>query len=118
MNKNCAIYYTANLMGKKWTMLILMELYKGDEKWKRYVQIKNKLDELTPKILSTRLKELEKEGLISKRVDSSTVPIKSEYSLTKKGEDFIKVIYSVKNWTIEWNNFKKCKGTDCKHCTM
>ena len=101
MNKNCSVYYTANLVGKKWTMNILLELYKGENKWKRYFELKAKLPLLTPKILSTRLKELEKEEMILKRVDSSTVPIKSEYSLTKHGEEFIEIIRQMKQWSLK-----------------
>jgi len=116
MDKNCAVYYTTNLVGKRWTLLILLELYKGESKWKRYFQLKEKLPQLTPKILSTRLKELEKEGMIAKRVDSSTVPIKSEYSLTKRGEEFIEIIKQIKQWTLRWGQFKRCKASDCKTC--
>ena len=116
MDKSCPVYYASNLIGKRWTIVILIELHKGDSKWKRYHVIKSKLPQLTPKILSTRLKELEKEGLISKRVDSSTVPIKSEYSLTKKGEEFIGVIQTIKEWVLRNKPFRKCTAKDCKHC--
>ncbi len=115
MDKNCAVYSASNLVGKKWTLVILLELYKGENKWKRYNQLKSKLPQLTPKILSTRLKELEKEGVITKKVDSSTVPIKSEYSLTKRGDDFIEIIKKIKEWTMKYGEFKRCK-MDCKEC--
>lgn len=116
MDKSCPVYYASNLIGKRWTIVILLELHKGEEKWKRYHQIKSKLPQLTPKILSTRLKELVKEDIILKRVDSSTVPIKSEYSLTKKGEDFIQIIHYIKEWTLKYKSAKKCASKDCKHC--
>jgi len=116
MDKSCAVYSATNLIGKRWTLLILLELHKGQSKWKRYHELKEKLPQLTPKILSTRLKELEKEGMINKKVDSSTVPIKSEYSLTKRGEEFIDIIRNIKQWTIRWGTFKRCKVTDCKQC--
>ena len=116
MDTGCAVFSASNLVGKKWTLVILLELYKGEEKWKRYHQIKGKLPQLTPKILSTRLKELEKEGVIAKRVDSSTIPIKSEYSLTKRGEEFIDIIREIKKWTLKYKDFKHCKSTDCKQC--
>jgi DNA-binding HxlR family transcriptional regulator len=96
--------------------VILQEIYKGEEKWKRYSQIKSKLPQLTPKILSTRLKELEKEGIIAKRVDSSIIPIKSEYSLTKRGDDFIEVLRQIKAWTMKYEDHKRCKHQDCKKC--
>ena len=70
-------------------------------------------------VLSARLKELEHEELILKRVDSSTVPIKSEYSLTKSGEDFIKIIQDMKKWALKWK-FKNivCEKANCKECVL
>jgi len=116
MDKNCAVYNASNLIGKKWTLMILIELYKGEEKWKRYNQLKSKLGQLTPKILSTRLKELEKDGIISKRVDASVIPIKSEYSLTKRGEELIDIIKNIKQWSLKYKDCKQCKSKDCKEC--
>ncbi|MEM4637400.1 MAG: helix-turn-helix domain-containing protein [Candidatus Woesearchaeota archaeon] len=118
MDKTCPVYYASNLIGKRWTILILLELYKGESKWKRFHELKNKLPQLTPKILSMRLKEMEKEGLLIKKVDSSTVPIKSEYSLTKKGEEFIGIIEHIKQWVLRYKSNHKCESKNCKHCLM
>ncbi len=119
MNDDCTIYKTANFIGKRWTLLILLELYKGDSKTKRYSQIKNSLPKITPKILSTRLKELEKENLIKKRIDTTEFPIKCEYSLTKSGEDFIKIIQDIKKWALKWK-IKNivCEKANCKECEL
>jgi DNA-binding HxlR family transcriptional regulator len=115
MDKNCALYNASSLIGRRWTIVILLELYKG-EKWKRYSQIKKKLTQLTPKILSTRLKELEREGLIAKRVDSSVIPIKSEYSMTKRGEELMDILKQIKQWSLKYKECKKCRGQECKEC--
>lgn len=116
MNKNCAIYNASNLIGKRWTILILMELYKGTEKNKRYNQLKSKLAGITSKMLSARLKELEKKELITRRVDSTSVPIKTEYALTKNGEELIKIIEQLKVWSIKYGGAKPCRTGDCKMC--
>ncbi|MDI6738003.1 MAG: helix-turn-helix domain-containing protein [Nanoarchaeota archaeon] len=119
MNDKCTIYRTADFIGKRWTILILLELYKGDNKWKRYSILKNALPEITPKILSLRLKELESEGMVSRRVDASTAPIKSEYSLTAGGDDFIAIIKEMKQWALKWKfKNKACSGTDCESCIL
>ena len=116
MDKNCTIYKTANFIGKKWTLVILLELYKEDNV-KRYSELKKGIPNITSKILSLRLKELVKVGLIKKKIDSSTVPIKCEYSLTKKGIDFIKIIKDIKKWALKWDiKNKVCENTDCKEC--
>jgi len=118
MDKDCTIYKTADFIGKRWTILILLELYKG-EKVKRYSKLKQGLPEITPKILSTRLKELEKNKLISKKIDTSEFPIKCEYSLTKSGEDFIKIIKDIKKWALKWKiKNKVCADSDCSECEL
>lgn len=119
MKQDCTIYKTANFIGKRWTLLILLELYKGESKLKRYSQIKKGMKEITPKILSARLKELEKEKLINKRVDASVVPVKCEYSLTKSGEDFINIVKDIKKWALKWKVKNIiCERSDCKECDL
>ena len=117
MKKNCPIYQVMRRMGRRWTILVLAELYKGRKKWKRYSEIKKKIPGLTPKMLSMRLKELEKEGLLKNRVDAKKFPVKSEYSLTKKGEDFFRVIDETKKWGLKWKvGNSDCPYVDCKEC--
>lgn len=119
MDSNCTIYKTADFIGKRWTLLILLELHKGKQKRKRYCEIKKKLVTISPKILSTRLKELVSEKLIEKEIDSSSIPIKTFYSLTPSGADFIKIIQDMKQWALKWNvKNKMCESTDCKNCML
>lgn len=116
MEKDCTLYQTADFIGKRWTLLILLEIYRNREPV-RYSELKKNLPDITPKMLSARLKELEKRKLVSKKLDSSSVPIKSFYALTKSGEDFIRIIKSIKKWALKWNiNNKLCEGLDCKNC--
>ncbi len=119
MDKKCPIYKTVGFIGKRWTMLIVAELHKGKDKWKRYSHIKSRLPDITPKILSARLKELEKEGLIKRRVDARSFPIKSEYCLTGSGEDFVKIIKDMKQWALKWNvKNEHCENVNCKYCEL
>ncbi|MFH1014064.1 MAG: helix-turn-helix domain-containing protein [Thermoplasmatota archaeon] len=119
MNENCAVYKTMDSISKKWTLLILLELYKGGKDKKRYSEIKDKMEDITPKVLSERLKELEKEGLIGRRVDISQFPVKTEYWLTDSGIDFIPIINHMKSWAIKWKPHNKlCESVDCKNCTL
>ncbi len=119
MYKRCAVSKTVDFIGKRWTLLILLELYKGKPKRKRYSQLKNKLLDITPKILSARLKELEQEGMITKRVDAKTFPIKCEYSLTESGENFINIIKDIKKWALRWKiKNTRCESGDCRECEL
>ncbi len=119
MDKRCTVYQTLNFVSKKWTLLILLELYKGDKKKKRYSEIKNKMEEITPKVLSARLKELEKEGLITRNVDATQFPVKTEYALTQSGKDFIPIISQIKSWALHWKPHQElCESVDCKDCVL
>ena len=69
--KNCVLYKTVNIVGKRWTIHILLELYKGEKKEKGFNELKRRLGGVTPRILSARLIELEREGLIVKQTDDS-----------------------------------------------
>jgi DNA-binding HxlR family transcriptional regulator len=117
MNLDCTIYKTMDFVGKRWTILILLEIYKSEENSKRYSEIKKSLPDITPKILSSRLKELEEHNLIKKTVDASTTPVRCDYSLTDQGVDFIGIVTKVKEWALKWkikNNH--CDIVNCKEC--
>jgi len=117
MKKECSVREVVNFLGKRWTLLLLLELYKGKSGWKRFSQIKKNLDNITSKILSIRLKELKRENLIEKRANIEEFPIKSEYRLTKAGKDFIVIIKNIKRWSLTWKKKNKtCEETDCKNC--
>jgi len=117
MMKDCTIYKMTDLVGKKWTLCILHELYKGKMCGKRFNELRDQLEDITPKTLSIRLKEFEKEGMITKTVDSSSFPVKCEYSLTEKGEELIEVIQMLKNWGNKWmDNNEVCHRTLCIEC--
>ncbi len=119
MNKRCPIYQVAGFIGKKWTLLLLVELYKGKTKWKRYSRLKSSLMNITPKILSARLRELEKQGLVKKRVSAKTFPVKSQYRLTGMGEDFMKIIHGMKRWGLRWKvRNEHCENVNCRDCEL
>lgn len=119
MRETCTIFRTMNFIGKRWTLPIMIEMYKGKEKHKRYTEVKKRIPAITPKVLSARLKELEQEGLISKRTDASSFPIKCEYSLTKSGIEFIDIIKHTKQWALKWKYKNSvCSSQDCKECDL
>ena len=116
--KECALYNVAHLIAKKWTLLILIELYRGGDK-KRFNELKNSLKNITPKILSNRLKELEEQGLIENKIIASSIPVISEYYLTTKGKELIDIIKTLKIWSIKHTeSVRDCKNFDCKACSF
>lgn len=117
MGCECTIYKAADLVGKRWTLIILLELYKGENEWTRYKDIKGNINTISPRVLSMRLKELEEEGFIEKSVDASQFPVKSEYRLTQCGKDFIPVIKELKIWALKWKILNNvCERSECLHC--
>ena len=118
MDETCSIYRTIDFISKKWTLLILLELYKT-QGTKRYSVLKNSLVDITPKILSSRLRELESQGLITKTIVTDGFPIKCEYTLTESGKDFIRIIKDIKKWSLQWKiKNKACAQQDCKQCDL
>jgi DNA-binding HxlR family transcriptional regulator len=117
MDTNCAVHKAVDIIAKRWTLLILLEIHKGKGGTRRFSELKSSLPNITPKILSTRLRELEKGRMIDKRIDATEIPVKSIYSLTGKGKDLIAVLTQIKKWSIRWNpHNKSCDLADCKGC--
>lgn len=110
--KKCPIDVAMSYLGKKWTMQIIRDLFKGK---KRFSEFLGANPQISTKMLSLRLKELKKSGLIEKKIYSTT-PVLIEYSLTHKGEALNKVLfqlaeYSLKNYPDEVY-YKKPKSVE------
>ncbi|MEX3747022.1 MULTISPECIES: winged helix-turn-helix transcriptional regulator [Lysinibacillus] len=86
-----------DLIGKRWTGLILYQLLDGPQ---RFNEIESALP-VSGRLLSERLKELEKEGLVERRVYSE-VPVRVEYSLTDKGRALEGAIRNIESWATSW----------------
>lgn len=119
MQDECTVNLTVRYLAKKWTLLILLELYKGDRHTRRFSELKGCLFGITQKVLSARLKELEREGLVEKRMDETSFPVKSEYTLTKSGLEIIDIIKDMKRWALKWKISNiKCGSQDCMECVL
>lgn len=117
MDTGCAIHKAVDLIAKRWSLLIVLEIYKGTKSERRFSELKKSLLGITPKILSERLKELEADDILEKRIDAEEIPIKSIYSLTAKGKALIEVLMTIKKWSIKWNpHNKSCEVDKCNEC--
>lgn len=91
----CPISYTLSMVGGKWKWVLMWILStKGIQ---RYGEIQKCLPNITHKILIQHLKELEANGLISRK-EYSQVPPKVEYSLTEKGQTLIPILELMSEW--------------------
>jgi DNA-binding HxlR family transcriptional regulator len=119
MQDECTVNLTVRYIARKWTLLILLELYKGKEHTRRFSELKGCLKGITQKVLSARLKELEREGLIENRVDHTSFPVKSEYRLTESGIEIIDIIKDLKSWALRWKITNiECGFQDCSECIL
>ncbi len=119
MQEGCTVNQTVRYIARKWTLLILLELYKGQGHTRRFSELKSCLFGITQKVLSARLQELEKEGLVVNRVDSTTFPVKSEYTLTESGLEIIEIIKDMKRWALKWKISNiECGSQDCCQCVL
>ncbi|HSX52746.1 MAG TPA: helix-turn-helix domain-containing protein [Patescibacteria group bacterium] len=82
------------VLGHKWTGLILTELTTGP---KRFSQLERTLKGISPRTLAQRLDDLVEYKIVSK-ASFAEVPPRIEYTLTKKGEDFIPVLEQMAAW--------------------
>lgn len=87
--------YAVSLFNGKWKMHILFWLWKKEVM--RYSEIKRELGKVTHKMLSTQLKELERDGLLIRR-EYPQVPPKVEYSLTEKGQSIMPILQEICKW--------------------
>jgi DNA-binding HxlR family transcriptional regulator len=81
--KSCPVDNTFKIIGRKFTVLIIRNMVNG--KQNRFNQLLKSLEGANPKTLSVRLKEMEKIGLIKRKVYSHEMPIRIEYYPTEKG---------------------------------
>lgn len=95
---DCPVEYTASLIANKWKIIILRELLTGT---KRYNELTRSVVGISAKVLTENLRELEKDGIINRKVYPE-VPPKVEYSLTKKGEDLKDVIETMKVFGLKY----------------
>jgi DNA-binding HxlR family transcriptional regulator len=79
--KACPVDRTFKIIGKKFTVLLIRNMLSNQTRFNQFLE---SIEGMNQKILSARLKEMEKDGLITRRVYAET-PLRVEYSLTEKG---------------------------------
>ncbi|MBW5447327.1 transcriptional regulator [Cohnella sp. CFH 77786] len=97
--KMCPKYETAaELICKRWNGLIIRVLMGGP---KRFKEIKEQIPDMSDKMLTDRMKELESLGILTRTVYPE-MPVRIEYELTDKGRDMKDVIESIQVWGEKW----------------
>jgi DNA-binding HxlR family transcriptional regulator len=93
--KSCPVARTLDVVGERWTILILRDLFlKGP---RRFQDFQESLAAVAPNTLSARLKDLEAAGFIERKAYSEHPP-RLEYHLTEKGKTFGPVMRALREW--------------------
>ncbi|HZG13751.1 MAG TPA: helix-turn-helix domain-containing protein [Candidatus Bathyarchaeia archaeon] len=93
-NYSCNIASTLDIIGDRWTLLIIRDLFRGKRKFN---ELKQSLVGIAPNILSERLQHLEQAGIIHSTLYSKHPP-RFEYVLTEKGNELRPVLAAIAIW--------------------
>jgi DNA-binding HxlR family transcriptional regulator len=95
----CARFHRASeLIGRRWTGAIIFVLLKSR---RRFAELGAAIPDITDRMLSDRLQELEAEGIIERTVVPET-PVRVEYALTRKGRALAAAIHAITDWAHKW----------------
>ncbi|MBQ1941203.1 MAG: helix-turn-helix domain-containing protein [Anaerovibrio sp.] len=96
----CPVETTLTMISDKWKILIMRDLLPGT---KRFGELKKSIDGISQKVLTTKLRDMEKSGLLSRTVYPE-VPPRVEYTLTELGQSLRPIIKSMQDWGINYQS--------------
>ena len=95
----CSRFHRASeLIGRRWTGAIIFVLLKARC---RFATLRDAIPDITDRMLSERLQELEQEGIVERTVVPET-PVRVEYALTKKGRALASAMDAIADWAHKW----------------
>ena len=94
LRSDCAVACTLDLIGDKWTLLIIRDLFFGKTRYKEFQESR---EGIPTNILASRLEKLEEAGLVSKTPYQER-PLRHEYRLTETGRSLGPVMKSIVQW--------------------
>jgi DNA-binding HxlR family transcriptional regulator len=97
----CPIKTTLGILGKKWTMLVMRDI--GILGVDRFNRLLDSIPGLTPRVLSMRLKELEKEGFIQRIKEGKKSSMVVRWILTEKGRDALPILLQFTAFGSKWH---------------
>lgn len=104
LENQCPIQFVVDLLGNKWSILILKELFTGDRRTHEFLAA---LPGISTKTLTIRLRELEEHGIVHRQVFAE-VPPRVEYSLTAKGREIQPVMAALHQVGSQWLDQEVC----------
>ena len=104
--EKCDVVDIWEVLGKRWSLHILKNL--STNGIIRFNELKRLIPEISSTVLSQRLLELEREGLISKKIYSE-IPVRVEYSLTPRTKELETILQQLNDWINRWEGYEKRK---------
>ena len=102
----CSVEATLAVIGGRWKPVIIFQLLQNDVL--RFGELKKSIDGVTQRMLTNQLRELERDGIVSRKVYAE-VPPRVEYSLTEYGRSLEPVMIAMRDWGAEHMNVQ-CRG--------
>ncbi len=96
-NQTCPIARTLDIIGDRWTMLIVRDLFMGETRFNQFLASS---PGLPSKLLADRLKKLVEHGL-ARRVIYSQHPLRAEYRLTEDGQSLAPIVEAIVRWGLD-----------------
>jgi DNA-binding HxlR family transcriptional regulator len=93
-----AVEKAFDVLGRKWTGLIIRELSGGP---RHFCDMEKGIPTLSARMLTERMRELEAAGIVRRTVDTGT-PVRTSYELTEKGRALIPVMRGIEQWARAW----------------
>ncbi|MGH8743392.1 MAG: winged helix-turn-helix transcriptional regulator [Burkholderiales bacterium] len=103
----CPAEITLRVIGGKWKLVILWHLLGG---MKRFGELRRSIPEITQRMLTQQLRELEKDGVITRKVYAQ-VPPRVDYSISELGNSLQPVMKSICQWGKKYETRVKARGT-------
>lgn len=97
---DCPVEITLQLMGDKWKILIIRDLLEGT---KRFSDLKKSVTNISQKVLTSNLREMEENGLLTRKIYPE-VPPRVEYTLTDVGYSLEPLLNSMDKWGTWYRN--------------
>lgn len=90
----CPVEITLLIIGNRWKPLIIRDLLDGT---KRFGELRKSIGDISQKVLTANLRELEEQGIVSRQIFAQ-VPPRVDYSLTKRGKTLEPILAAMANW--------------------
>lgn len=94
LRNQCDFELTMDIIGGKWKGVIIYHLFKGK---KRFLELRRLMPEVTQRMLTLQLRELESDGVVSRKIYAE-VPPRVEYSLTDIGKALDAAFFKINEW--------------------